>query len=266
MRLLPLLGAIALLGIFLSCDDPPVTDDSPADLGAPTPGAEVNVGYLHHTHADLLHSPGEPLTISVDDGELIIERLLFVISALELHRCAPTNELAPRPLDLLIPSAHAHVPSSATRFGTPWVEDLLGPPGSARMAGGIAPPPGDYCELHIVLVPADDDAINLTTTPPDEIEDHTVLISGQWRDQDQPFQPFLWTSDLRRVIPISLPDPHTGEHPLHLRDSQQILLLIDKLLHPGLFTAVTLEHTGPDFTPFVDALIDELSLYHYDQP
>jgi hypothetical protein len=135
------------------------------------------------------------------------------------------------------------------------------------MAGGIAPPAGAYCELHLVLVPADDDAINLTATPPEEIDGHTALISGHWRaEETAPWQPFLWTSEIRTTLARRLTHPKTGEHPLYVQENEQILLLVDKQLTPSLFESIHLTEQGLDFSTFVDGLLESLSLFHFDGP
>ena len=262
LRVLPILAISALTLLACQPDDrdlPPAAVETEPSV----PPAEVSFGYIHHLQG-LDHQPLEPLVVELPEATLRLERLLFVISGVELHLCAPTNQLATRLKELLIAPAHAHVPSSATRFGSPWVEDLLDRPGAARMAGGIAPPPGSYCEMHMILVPADDDAINLTSTPPEEIDGHTALISGQWRPQGAPdWRPFQWTSDLRTTRAIRLMDPRSGAHPLVLDEGTQVLLLLDKLLDPSLFATVEWSEEGPSFEPFLDDLARRVSIYRF---
>lgn len=259
----------ALLGLLLSsigllsCQRDAPDGPSETEVEPSAPQAEVSFGYIHHTQG-LDHQPLDPLVVELPEGTLRLERFLFVVSGVELHLCSPTNQLARTLLDLLVPPAHAHVPSSATRFGSPWVEDLLDRPGSARMAGGIAPPPGEYCEMHLILVPADDDAINLTATPPDEIDGHTALLSGHWRTPDSPeWIPFEWTTDLRTTRAIPLIDPRSGDRPLILREDTRVLLLLDKLLDPTLFTALDWTEEGPSFEPFIQELSERISIYRF---
>lgn len=244
------------------------TSRSLASEQAPT---EVSFGYIHHfgPGAD---EPGAdnqaaPREVEFAEGaQLRLDDLVLVTSAVELHRCAPTNELSHLLQKLLLPLAHAHVPSSATRQGTPYVEDLLRPAGAARMVGGIAPPPGDYCELHVLLTPADDDAINLSSVAPEEIEHHTAMARGHWRPgPDQPWQQFSWTSDLRRVAVLPLYHPQSGDSPLRLlATDSDVLLLLDKEFPLSISELVSLDQEkGPDFGPFFNALIDSFSIYRY---
>lgn len=229
------------------------------------PTAEINFGYIHHFDG-LDVDPVPPLEITTDQGDLItIEHIALVVSALELHRCAPTN-IHSTLHDRLIPSAHAHVPSSATRFGTPWVEDLLATPGNARMVGGVAPPPGTYCELHIILAPADDDVINITALSPDEIDGHTLLIRGTFQrgSRTSPVEPFEWTSSYRGVVSLPLTDPQTGESPLRLDSpDRQLLFLLDKRISPRTLQPPPLSDPGPDFQPFFATLLRSFSIYQY---
>ena len=227
--------------------------------------AETNFGYIHHLQEPLAHTPGMPLALDLDGPQVEIQDMVLVISAMELHRCSVTNTLSRTLFDWLIPSADAHVPSSATRFGTPWVEDLLATPGAARMIGGIAPPLGTYCELHVILAPADDDVINITAVDPEEIENHTFLIRGRWRpDTSSPWRAFQWSDQRRQPVALPLINPHTGDSPVELQDPQvRLLFLLDKTLSPDLLHQVTLEDSGPSFTAFFDGLIETFSIYQY---
>lgn len=231
---------------------------------------EVSFGYIHHLAPPDDHDGTEhavPREVTLQGGAQIrLEALVLVTSAVELHRCAPTNELSRSIFEILLPQAHAHVPSSATRQGTPYVEDLLSPPGAARMVGGIAPPPGDYCELHVILTPADDDAINLTSVLPEEIEDHTAMARGSWRSApDEPWREFEWTTDLRRVAVLPLEHPQSGEAPLQLATTDtDVLLLVDKQFPPHLPELIALDgQQNLDFEPFFQTVIDSLSIYRF---
>ena len=226
---------------------------------------ETNFGYIHHLREPLDHRPGSPLSLQIDGAEVEIDDMALVISAIELHRCSVTNTLSRSVLELLIPSAHAHVPSSATRFGTPWVEDLLATPGSARMIGGIAPPPGTYCELHVILAPADDDVINITPVDPEDIEDHTFLARGRWRpNPNSPWNTFTWSDQRRQPVALPMIDPRSGASPVELHDPEaQVLFLLDKTLSEDLLQQVRIEDSGPSFTAFLDGLIETFSIYQY---
>lgn len=235
--------------------------------GAPQqPPTEVSFGYIHHLRPPAeVEEPPRELTLA-EGAQIRLDDLVLVTSAVELHLCAPTNELTRSTQSLFLPRAHAHVPSSATRHGTPYVEDLLSPAGAARMVGGIAPPAGDYCELHVILTPADDDAINLTDISPEEIEDHTAMVRGTWRARpDEPWQDFQWSSELRRVAILPLFHPQSGQAPLQLaRRGSDVLLLLDKELPQDFSDLIQVDaKKGPDFEPLFDDIINSLSIYRY---
>lgn len=230
------------------------------------PAAEANFGYIHHLQ-DLEISPNQPLVVTTEDGSVLsLSHVALVISAIELHRCAPTNNARGSLLELLLPTAHAHVPSSATRFGTPWVEELIATAGQARMIGGIAPPFGTYCELHVILAPADDDVVNITAIEPEDLDGHSLIIRGSFRRADEEdFHSFEWTSNRSGVAVLPMIDPHTGLSPVELlRPEQQLLLLLDKTLSHEQFQSVEIRSDStPDFSAFFDALIESFSIYQY---
>ncbi|QDG53079.1 hypothetical protein FIV42_20720 [Persicimonas caeni] len=89
----------------------------------------------------------------------------------------------------LLPSAHAHGPTTPTRLGTPHVEALVG--ASSRSShpwriGEFLPPPGDYCAVRLDVRAADDDAIGL---PADvDMVGRTLYVRGTYLapDEDAP--------------------------------------------------------------------------------
>lgn len=270
----PVIALLTFAALLSStgCDGAPSTgaDETIRELEARArqraPQVEVSMGYLHH-HGD--DWPQGDVRIEGPEGqEATLTRLLVVTSAVELHLCAPTNTLGAALYDFLLPTAHAHVPSSATRQGTPYVEDLLGPARATRMVGGIAPPPGDYCEMHVLLTPADDDIINLTGVPTSELEGYTALVDGRWRpSEDAPWQDFRWTHRDVHLARTPLLNPKDGSAPLALNaPDATALLLLDKSL-----SLADLQHTrwsadGPDFTPVLRNLPDRIELYRFDRP
>lgn len=266
------LATIAALQFLTACDDAPSdgATDTIRQLEARAreraPRVEVSMGYLHH-HGD--DWPQDQAILTGPEGqEAELTRLLVVTSAIELHLCAPTNTLGALLLDALVPTAHAHVPSSATRQGTPYVEDLLGPARATRMVGGIAPPQGDYCEMHVLLTPADDDIINLTGVPTSELEGLTALVEGRWRPTpDTPWKEFRWTYQGTQIARVPLLNPKDGSAPLVLNDPEDTaLLLIDKSLSLTDLQRARWSASGPDFEPFISRLTDQISLYRFDRP
>ncbi|RAL25007.1 hypothetical protein DL240_01995 [Lujinxingia litoralis] len=227
---------------------------------------ELSLGYLHHHGPDW---PVDNVRIGGPQGqEAELSRLLVVTSAVEFHLCAPTNTLGAWLYEQAIPTAAAHVPSSANRLGTPYVEDLLGPARATRMVGGVAPPVGDYCEMHVLLTPADDDIINLTDVPTSELEGHTALIEGRWRPtSDSDWQGFRWTYARHRIASTPLFNPKDGSAPLALTSPEQTaLLLVDKTLTTDDLQAATWSADGPDFAPVLDRIIHAIRLYRFDRP
>ncbi|TXD35376.1 hypothetical protein FRC98_16300 [Lujinxingia vulgaris] len=264
--------SLVALALLVGCEGAPAdgTDQTIRELEARAskraPQIEVSMGYLHHHGQDW--PEGEVRIEGPDGQEAVLTRLLVVTSAVELHLCAPTNTLGATLYDLLLPTAHAHVPSSATRQGTPYVEDLLGPARATRMVGGIAPPPGDYCEMHVLLTPADDDIINLTGVPTSELDGLTALVDGRWRPSpEEPWQEFRWTHRGVHIARTPLLNPKDGSAPLALNaPDDTALLLIDKSLSLTNLQNTRWSADGPDFTPVMHELPDRIELYRFDRP
>lgn len=125
--------------------------------------------------------------------------------------CTPAHHTEEKAaLDWFIPSAYAHVPESATRLGTPTLDDMLGETGRARIVGEIAPPFGEYCSVRVVVAPADEDVVNLSELPPDELTGHSAIVRGRWRQKQDDEQ--AWHSFTHRLSSVSarhvmLPEP-----------------------------------------------------------
>ncbi len=262
--------ALFAFGLILfgqtSCQEPVDEDEAlkrqlEQKKAAQAPRAGLSFGYYHELE-DI--DEGGPVRVETDDGAQIeITEAHLVVSALEAHLCEP--ELAGRLYDVLVPSAHAHVPSSATRLGIPFVEDLF-ERSRARVVGEIAPPLGEYCRLYAVLSPADDDVLNLGALDVEEIEGKTLLVRGRWRSaaatgadaENADWQPFEASSTARRVVEIDAIDPNTGQAPLELDDpSQTKMLLLDKTVSPALFEGLDTDSLGDEHT--ADHVLDQIS-------
>lgn len=221
---------------------------------------KITLGVIHHKAAS--DAEEEPLLRLRDDRiEVELTRLMLVIADLEVHACDPPAPHASL-LDLLIPSAHAHVPDSATRLGTPTVEDLLSPPAKARIIGEVAPPWGSYCALWVVVAPADEDVVNLSELPSEEILGKSALIAGRWRSLDAPEQwhPFDTTRDMRQVWRVMLPEPITLE-----AQHESAFVLVDKTLDAALLEGLDASDAEALTRALPDHLLEKLlaKLYRY---
>lgn len=239
------------------------------------PRANVALGYIHQHRPPL--SADEVLEIESAHGTILrIERFFLISSAIELHGCEPgyDQSLGRAPAWYqglpLIKEAHAHVPSSATRIGVPFVEDLLGPANHARMVGGIAPPFARYCRMYAILSPADDDILNLTSALTEELEGLTLLIEGTWReDSEAAWQPLRLTTSARLAIEMELIDASTARPPLTLiAAGDHALVLVEKTLSPKLFADLSPEALtdGSAGDTVLESLAKTFRMYRYEAP
>ncbi len=191
-------------------------------------------------------------------GQLELTTLVWAIGDVELHACETPAPQRASLHDWLIPSAHAHVPDSATRLGTPFVEDLLGPQGKARIMGELAPPHGRYCALEVIFAPADDDIINMTEADTEALIGNTYLIAGRVRaSSDAPWQQLNASGPWRHAQRVALPELTLSAY------SEGEFLLIDKTLSDSLVShldAATLAAEG-GAVALMQALASALTLY-----
>ncbi|WP_133621788.1 hypothetical protein [Bradymonas sediminis] len=230
-----------------------------------TKRASMSFGFIHKLDGI---PDGGPVALELGDGTKVeVQQAYLVVSAIEAHLCEPgagdtPTQNAPQGADLgapakpgipkllghlsdwLIAPAYAHVPSSATRLGTPFVEDLLAP-GQARIIDEIAPPMATYCTLYAVVAPADDDVVNLTNLATAEIEGKTLLLRGRYRlaaDDEAEWQAFESASEARDIIQVDAVDPQTGASPLNLDSANASrMMLLDKRVSPDLFEGLARE-------------------------
>lgn len=232
--------------------------------------AGLKIGVIHDNDGA---APDGPLAVDLEDGtELRIEQAHLVVSAVEVHACEPGRDDYESPgeplLNQLWPliggTAHAHVPDSSTRMGTPFVEDLLGEPDRARIVGEIAPPLAAYCRLYAVVAPADADVVNTTGLSTDAIAGHSLLVRGRKRTgPEADWQPFTITSDLARPVELEAIDPNTGNSPLVLESPDATaMVLIDKTIAPAVF-AVHPEAKDAGKT-IIRRLADRMRVHRYD--
>lgn len=298
-----LLAAVlgALCGFISACEPGSQTEELSADQALKASleaaaskreaRATLSFGFIHQLD-DI--PAGGPVSLELADGTRVeVQQAYLVVSAIEAHLCEPAapaesghNGVSParaapptvltRLADWMLAPAYAHVPSSATRLGTPFVEDLLAP-GQARVIDEIAPPMAVYCSLFAVVSPADDDIVNLTDLSTDEIVGKTMLLRGRLRPgdggtqaaQDSAWQDFESASEARDLIHIDAIDPQTGQAPLHLDSANASrMLLLDKRVSADLFDGLSHQHfMGPEAANQVLKRLEErLKIYQFQRP
>ena len=172
-------SALLALGAFFSACEPDT-----AALDAPfVPQGKISLGVIHSWPGAQEDEEARALRLTGARYEVTLKTLSLVISDVELHACIkPDLETSSRHAPWsMIAEAHAHVPDSASRLGTPTIEDLLGAPGRARMLGEVAPPPGRYCGLRVVIAPADEDVVNLSEAPSRDVLGRSAVVHGEVR-------------------------------------------------------------------------------------
>jgi hypothetical protein len=150
-----------------------------------TDGIEVDVAY---------RPEATPAAVRTDmDYRVRLERALIAVGRVELIEC---DNFVRDLWNLVTPArARAHEFSSPTSLGVPLVIDLMESAGTPLFAGTLRPPPGRYCGIRVVGMPADDDAEGLTEENLDMME-HSVLIAGQVEDtttgEETPLLARIW--------------------------------------------------------------------------
>jgi len=136
-----------------------------------TDGIEVDIAY---------QPAATPAQVRTDMGYRVhLERALIAIGRVELIEC---DNFVLRLWELVAPArARAHESATPTSLGVPLVLDLMEGTGAPSFAGTLRPPPGRYCGIRVLGMPADDDAEGLTEENMDMMQ-HTVLIVGQVED------------------------------------------------------------------------------------
>lgn len=190
-RLILALSALVLVTASLSSCAPTREPSSSYKRG------KVTLGTIKHGTLP------EERVLEFEDKELLIESMLVIVSDVELHSCEEREREQAR--FSLIPDAHAHVPDSATRLGTPFAEDLLGATGRASIVSEIAPPLGSYCSLWVIIAPADDDILNPTSLGTRELVGKSFIIKGKQRVKgDEAWQDFTRTSSIKRAFEVPI--------------------------------------------------------------
>jgi hypothetical protein len=133
-----------------------------------TDGIEVDVSY---------QPVATPSAIRTDLGYRVrLDRAFFVVGQIELRRC---DNFVAELWGLFAPArARAHVLETPTSLGEPLILDLMESVGIPEYAGTMKPPPGRYCSVRLVAMPADSDAVGLTDKN-SEMTQHSVLVEGR---------------------------------------------------------------------------------------
>jgi hypothetical protein len=136
-------------------------------------GIEVDVAY---------QPVATPAQVRTNMGYRVhLERALIVVGRVELLRC---DNFVLDLWRLVAPArARAHEFTSPTSLGVPLVIDLIEASGAARFAGTLRPPPGRYCGIRVLGMPADQDAEGLNDANLDMMQ-HSVLITGRVEDTE----------------------------------------------------------------------------------
>ena len=168
-----------------------------------TDGIEVDVAY---------QPEATTAQIRTDLGyRVALERALIVVGRVELIRC---ENFVMELQDLFGPArARAHVLDTPTSLGVPLIIDLMESAGTPEFAGTMKPPPGRYCGIRVVGMPADEDAVGLSDENLDMMQ-HSVLIAGQVTDvtsgEETPLLARIWEVlqyEMRFDRPLVFHDP-----------------------------------------------------------
>lgn len=275
---------LVLMNSTIGCDSPHNNDmrlihelESRAANQVRQPTAAI--GYLHHFSDESQAFLGV-LQARGARGELIeIIELYLVTSAVELHYCEPAIVPASLPTNFerffhhitstFITQAYAHVPSSATRLGIPYVENLLGTEKTARIVNSISPPPGAYCKLYVILTPADDDVMNLTSLPLEDIEQKTLLVKGRWKmdPEGEEWHTFELSDSGSYTAALPLLDSQNDRPSINLESGRDhVMILVDKSISSTLFNGLSVDslRDGSAAPDIMERLLRTLRIYQSD--
>ena len=179
-------------------------------------GTQLIVGVVHHfakqadgTYPE--HAADEPRVFTTAENvQITLTRGFIVLQSIEIVGCETASlgrtiwRNIYRGLTLL-PEAHAHSLSSGTRLGEPFVEHILGEDLLMNEVGDLEPPQGRYCQIRIVVGPADDDAANLPADT--DMVGHSLILEGTYAMDGADPQPFVLTSDKEQTLTLDLAEP-----------------------------------------------------------
>ena len=194
-----------------------------------TNGIEVDVAY---------QPEATPAQIRTDMGyRVALERALIVVGKVELIRC--DNFVADLGKLLAPARARAHVLDTPTSLGVPLIIDLMESAGAPEFAGTMKPPPGRYCGIRVLGMPADQDAVGLSDENLDMMQ-HSVLVAGQVTDEtsgeETPLLARIW-----EVLQYEMP----FDHPL-VFDSPVLGNVSIQIDHRKWFDGIDFASQSPD--------------------
>lgn len=265
-RLEPSLSLLILTLSVLGASCQRQSSPPPTQAAQPTQ-AQVTLGYIHHDERAAApdapqaqeKDPTPPQWTLSDGTRLELEQFLWVISDVELHACEPTPPTRAQRWPWLISNAYAHVPTSSTRHGAPYVEDLLFAPERARIVGELGPPMGQYCAIYTVIAPADADVINATATSTEALLGKSYWLKGRLlRPSAQAWEDFDLSGELKLIARIEDINPKEAQGALSL-DAQtpSAFILLDKTLKASTFEPL-IQGAKPD-TASAQAIITRLA-------
>ncbi len=194
-----------------------------------TEGIEVDVAY---------QPEATPAQIRTDLGyRVALDRALIVVGRVELLRC--DNFVMDLRRLFTSARARAHVLDTPTSLGVPLVLDLMESSGAAQPAGTLKPPPGRYCAVRVLGMPADPDAVGLTDENLDMMQ-NSLLVSGRVVDlsgnTETALNASIWeVFDYRMLLEESL----VLDRPI----ARTIAIRID---HTSWFDGIDFAHESPD--------------------
>lgn len=124
--------------------------------------------------------------VTVPDGETVhVQKFGLAIGFTRIHLCEETSGASAfehfRLRNLLVPTAHAHSPSTPTSSGIPIILSTEAFDVEDRVEAALRPVRGvEVCEVEIQLLAADDDAHLLKFLPEIEGAASSALVDDEW--------------------------------------------------------------------------------------
>lgn len=158
-----LVSTLAVLSVLTGC-------------GSREEGLRLHLGLAYRAEREVQVEAASRHFINDRGDRITLSRAYLTVNSVEIIAC-PTQS-AWRWLRQLSPvgTAYAHTESNPKRLGTPYVSSLERPDGDPLELGTLHPPPAEYCRVHVVLGPADADAVGDPSAV--GMEGKTLLLEG----------------------------------------------------------------------------------------